>query len=169
MITLRGNTKGLTALAAVVGLLVSWSLCSCESPEDAFIGDRLLSLCNEAYWICDVPAGCVLEDHEYVEGIFPGTRRVVIVTEKEDVDVQVRLFFSKMEAPGTELLVQLYEPDCTVNPDLGQVDLLDVDLFEEAGDDRILAFDLTALQIGEHLLEIYSDSAVEYLLIADVK
>jgi len=157
------------ATATLAGAIFAVTLCSCKSPEDAFIGDRLLSLCDEAYWICDVPAGCVLEEDEYVEGVFPGVRRVVVVTETEDVDVQVRLFFRTMEAPGTELLVQLYEPDCTVNPDLGQAHLVDVDLFDKAGDDRIIAFDLTALQIGEHLLEIYSDSSVEYLLIADVK
>jgi hypothetical protein len=140
---------------------------SCKSAEDAFIGDRLLSLCNEAYWICDVPAGCVLDEKHYVEGVFPGVRRVVVVTEKEDVDVQVRLFLSKMDAPGTELLVQLYEPDCTVNPDLGQAHLLDVDLFDKAGDDRTLLFDLNVVQIGEHLLEIYSDASMEYLLVID--
>jgi hypothetical protein len=156
-------------LAILIGALVVAASSSCQSPEEAFIGDRLLSLCDEAYWICDVPAGCVLGNNQYVEGVFPGVRRVVVVTEKEDIDVQVRLFFRTMEAPGTELLVQLYEPDCTVNPDLGQAHLVDVDLFSKAGDDRILAFDLTALQIGEHLLEIYSDSSVEYLLIAEVK
>ena len=156
-------------IAILAGVVVASTLCSCKSPEDAFIDDRMLSLCDEAYWICDVPAGCVLDGDEYVEGVFPGVRRVVVVTDTEDVDLQVRLFFRKMEAPGTELLVQLYEPDCTVNPDLGQAHLVDVDLFDKAGDDRILSFDLTALQIGEHLLEIYSDSSVEYLLIADVK
>jgi len=163
------RTSFVRALAAVVGALVVSGFCSCKSPEEAFIDDRMLSLCVEAYWICNLPAGCVLEGDEYVEGIFPGVRRVVVVTEKEDVDVQVRLFFATMEAPGTELLVQLYEPDCTINTDLGQVDLVDVDLFEEAGDDRILSFDLNAQQIGEHLLEIYSDSSVEYLMIAEVK
>jgi hypothetical protein len=163
------RTRSLRALAALVGALVVSSLCSCKSAEEAFIDDRMLSLCDEAYWICDVAAGCVLEGDEYIEGIFPGVRRVVVDTEEEDVDIRVRLFFSKMEAPGTELLVQLYEPDCTINPDLGQVDLVDVDLFDEAGDDRILTFDLAAQQIGEHLLEIYSDSSVEYLLIADEK
>jgi len=163
------RTRCARAFAALVGALVASSLCSCKSPAEAFIDDRMLSLCDEAYWICDFAAGCVLEGDEYVEGIFPGVRRVVVVTEKEDVDVRVRLFFNKMEAPGTELLVQLYEPDCTVNPDLGQVDLVDVDLFDEAGDDRVLTFDLAAQQTGEHLLELYSDSSVEYLLIAAVK
>jgi hypothetical protein len=168
MSTATNNRYSIT-LAILVALAGAIAVSSCKSPEDAFIGDRLLSLCDEAYWICDVPAGCVLSEDEYVEGVFPGVRRVVVVTEKEDVDLQVRLFFRKMEAPGTELLVQLYEPDCTIIPDLGQAQLVDVDLFEKAGDDRILAFDLTALQIGEHLLEIYSDSSVEYLLIVDVK
>ena len=162
-------TRSPRALAATIAAIALLGLGSCQSAEEAFVEGKMLSLCDEAYWICNVPAGCVLEGDEYVEGVFPGIRRVVVVTEKENLNVEVRLFFSTMEAPGTELLVQLYEPDCTVDTDLGQKDLVDVDLFEEAGDDRILAFDLRAQQIGEHLLELYSDSSVEYLMIAEVK
>jgi hypothetical protein len=163
MLTRSHSPWSVICTVALFGLLAG----SCKSGEEAFIGDRLLSLCNEAYWICDVPAGCVLDEKHYVEGVFPGVRRVVVVTKKQDQDVQVRLYLDVMESPGTELLVQLYEPDCTLNPDLGQAHLVDVDLFEKAGDDRTLLFDLTALQQGEHLLEIYSDANMDYLLVID--
>jgi hypothetical protein len=159
-----------TKWATVVFTLALSLVCllSCKTGEEAFVGDRLLSLCDEAYWICGVAAGCVLNQKHYVEGVFPGVRRVVVVTKKANAKVQVRLFFSNTESPGTELLVQLYEPDCTVYPDFGQAHLIDVDLFDEAGDDRTLVFNLEALEIGEHLLEIYSDASIEYLLVVDL-
>ena len=69
-----------------------------------------------------------------------------------------------MQSPGSELLVQLYEADCTLNTRVNRAILTDVDVFEEAGDDRKLVFDFTAEQEGEHLIEIYSDTSADYLL-----
>jgi hypothetical protein len=39
------------------------------------------------------------------------------------------------------------------------------DVFEEAGNDRMLVYDLTVFGIGEHLLEIYSDATTGYDLV----
>ena len=156
----RSAALAIAALAALGG---------CLTGEEEFVDGRLLDLCNEGYWICNTPAGCVLDHEHYVEGVFPGVRRVVVATEQADEDVRVRLYFSRMRAPGTELLVQLYESDCTLDPERSRAHLLDVDVFDEAGDDRTLMFDLTARQPGEHLLEIYSDASADYLLTADVR
>ncbi|MCP4606126.1 MAG: hypothetical protein GY847_37375 [Proteobacteria bacterium] len=148
-------------------MIFASSLLSCQTAEDAFIGNRLLTLCGDAYWICNVPSGCVLDDDHYSKKVFPDTHRVVIATEEPELEIRVRLFLSKMESPGTELLVQLYEPDCTQDINLARAHLTDIDLFEEAGDDRMLIFDLMAMQEGEHLLEIYSDASAEFLLIVE--
>jgi hypothetical protein len=43
----------------------------------------------------------------------------------------------------------------------------DVDVFEEAGDDYVIIFDLPAETPGDHLVELYSDCASDYLLIAE--
>lgn len=151
-------------LAAGLTVLLS----ACQTAEEAFIGDRLLEICDESYYICNVAAGCVLDKNHYVEGVFPGVRRVVVATEEPDTSLRVRIFFNTMESPGSELLAQIYEPDCsTLNPDLARAHLQDVDLFEEAGDDRSLIFELDAVEEGEHLLAIYSDAAAEYLLIVE--
>lgn len=152
--------RSFLAVVAIVPVLSS-----CQTPEETFIGSRLLSTCDDAYWICNYAAGCVLDGHHYVEGSFPGTRRVVVVTEKDDVKVKVRLFLSTERSPGTEILVQMHEPNCTIDPIAARAQLVDVDIFEEAGDDRTLTFELQAFEQGEHLLEIFSDASVEYLLI----
>lgn len=65
---------------------------------------------------------------------------------------------------GTELLAQAYEPECV---DVYQVFFQDVDVFEEAGDDNTIAVELDAQPPGEHLIEIYSDCAADFLLTAD--
>jgi hypothetical protein len=83
------------------------------------------------------------------------------------MDVQVRIFFTEMMSPGTELFLQLYESDCTVDKSKGFVNILDFDIFEEAGDDRTVIYNLHVMQEGEHLLELFSDCAGEYLLIVE--
>ncbi|MBW2256295.1 MAG: hypothetical protein JRI25_17095, partial [Deltaproteobacteria bacterium] len=59
------------------------------------------------------------------------------------------------------------EPDCSLDTDFARVHLEDVDLFEEAGQDRTLLFELEAADAGEHMLEIFSDASAVYLLIAE--
>ncbi len=144
-------------------------LAGCQAGEDAFVGDRLHILCDEAYWVCGAASGCVLDENHYVEGVFPGTRRVTVKTEDVNTEVQVRIYFSTMESPGTEFLIQLYEHDCTLNSELAAEHLVDVDVFEKAGDKRTLYFDLLVAQAGEHLLEIYADVSAEYVMLVDVK
>ncbi|MDJ0764046.1 MAG: hypothetical protein QNJ97_13775 [Myxococcota bacterium] len=148
-------------------LLACAMLSACQSAEEAFVQDRLIDLCDDAYWVCGVPSGCILKEDRYVTGTFPGTRSVVIATESAETELRVRLFFSEMVSSGTEFLIQAYEPNCTLNPDLARVHLVDVDIFERAGEDRKLTYDLSVSGEGEHLLELYSDASAEYLLIVE--
>jgi hypothetical protein len=155
------------SICAIVCLLgVQW-LIACQTGEEAFVNDRLLDLCEQAYYICDVPAGCVLDKNHYIKGAFPGTRRFVVRTEERDVRLDVKLYISGMEAPGTEILVQAREPDCTIDDFKAKDERLDIDIFEEAGDDRVLAFSLEVAEKGEHLVEIYSDASADYLIIVE--
>jgi hypothetical protein len=151
-----------------IAIAVLLPLVGCQTPESAFVGDRLQDLCDGAYYICNVPAGCVLDEKHYVEGRFPGAQRVVLATDKSEVPVQVRIFFSAMEAPGTELLVQLYEPDCIIDKQHGSDSIENADIFEKAGDDATLIFDLKAQEEGEHLLEVYSDTSADFLLLYEL-
>ena len=83
--------------------------------------------------------------------------------------VEVRLFFSKMDATGSELILRAYEPNCTLNTRESQEHLIDIDIFKYAGDDHFIIFDLQALNKGEHLLEIFSDASAKYVLVVEQK
>ena len=149
--------------------LVLAALVSCQTAQEEFIGDRLLEICNDSYMLCNFPTGCVLNSDHYVKGSFPGVRRVVVESDERNAEFSVRLFLKNMKGSGTEMLVQLYEPNCTVNTENGRVHLEDVDIFDEAGDDHTLVFTTGVEGEGEHVLEIYSDASTEYLLIAELK
>ncbi len=142
-------------------------LVACDS-ETAFLGSRLPSLCVDAYEVCGVTAGCALDGDHYVESSFPGALRVVLHTETQRTDLQIRIRFSDLAVSGTELLVQLRGPDCTTDPETGRRHLVDVDAFSLAGDDRVLVIeDLVATSPGEHVLEVFSDARATYQLVAE--
>jgi hypothetical protein len=136
------------------------------SAEDLFTQGRVNEPCSAVYPTCHVSyaAGCYLDGDRYTEGNFPGARRLLVATRLVEQTIRVRLFFRNMLFPGTEILVQAYEPDCgDIVQDLRE----DVDVFEEAGDDRIIIFDLPTQTPGDHLIELYSDCATDYLLTAE--
>jgi hypothetical protein len=158
-----------TKLPTLLLFGLSLWLPSCLTGEEAFVDGRLHAQCDEAYWVCDKPAGCVLDKNHFVRAGFPGARRIVVATEARDVTLEVSIYIAEMQAPGTELIVQAFEPDCTINASKSQVHLEDVDIFKKAGDDRVLQFNLLARDPGEHLIEIYSDASADYLMVVKQK
>ena len=162
MISIR-NSVAIVFLTCGVGAL------SCQTEAEAFVDDRLMSICDEAYQICNLPAGCVLDRNHYIEGAFPGSRRFVVVTESRDVKIVVRIFFESQIAPGTQMLVRAYEPNCSVNTTKAEMILENVDLFKRAGDDKMLDFELEVADVGEHLVEVSSDASAEYLIVVTQK
>ncbi|MEO0604192.1 MAG: hypothetical protein AAF211_22335 [Myxococcota bacterium] len=143
--------------------LLGW-LAGCDQGWGSFVDGRLPNLCAEAYAVCGVTAGCALDAQHYVTGTFPGARRVV-VSHPEPTRFRVMFYLTETTSPGTELSIQLHEPDCSFDPEAAGVELSDVDVIEEAGLDRTLLFEsLTVDVAGEHLLEVYSDATVAYLL-----
>lgn len=158
-----GMKRVLPTTVFLLGLLAS----SCLTAEEEFVQDRLLNMCDEAYYICRVTAQCVLDTKHYVESKFPGELRFVVLTKEPNETVRVRILLSTQEAPGTEILLQIYEPNCTLDPAKGREHMEDVDIFEEAGDDKVMIFELTAENEGEHLVEVFSDASSEFLLVID--
>ncbi len=154
-------------ISALFCLLATVLFAACETGEEAFVDDRLQMPCQQTYYICNFPAECVIDKNHYVKGVFPGEQRLVVKTEERDVKLDIKLYISSMEAPGTEIIVQAWEPDCTLNIYKARDHQVDIDLFEEAGDDRILGFSLEVADKGEHLLEIYADASAEYLLLVE--
>ena len=151
---------------ALALLAVSALSTSCISAEETFVGSRLEDLCADLTPICSVQASCVLAEDRYLRSSFPGGLRVIVETIEPDRKLVVRLFLTEMVFPGTELLVQAWSPKCKAFDD---VHLLDVDLFDLAGDTRIIQLELDAPDEGEHLVELFSDMSATYLMTVDVE
>lgn len=161
----NGHPHGRQRRGAALLVLALLMAGGCSS-EDLFAQGRVNEPCSAVYPTCHTQyaAGCYLDADRYTEGQLPGMRRVLVSTNQVDQIIRVRLFFREMVFPGTEILVQAYEPDCgDVSRDLRQ----DIDVFEEAGDDFTLIFDLEAEMPGDHLVELYSDCSADYLLTAE--
>ncbi len=138
------------------------------SAEQLFKQGRVGEPCAAVYPTCHAgyTAGCYLDEGSYAEGVFPGDRRVLVTTSRVNQTIRVRLFLKNMIFPGTEILVSAYESDCG---DVSRDHREGVDVFDEAGDDRTIIFDLEATTPGDHLVEFFSDCAAEYVLIAEAQ
>lgn len=131
----------------------------CVNEDRVFTQGRLQDLCNEAIPICGQTAACTLDEREFLKGQFPGGARVIVRTEFEDQTLFARFLLSELNFPGTEFVIQAFSPNCGSYDD---AQILNKDLFQEAGDDRILEFELDVAGRGDHLIEIFSDMTAEF-------
>lgn len=149
-------------LAAAILLFAS----GCMSQQQVFTEGRVEDLCQGAVPVCQKQAGCVLDQQHFVRGSFPGDQKIVVHSDAANGTLSVRILLTYEVYPGTELLIQAFDPDCG---DAATVDQTNRDFFQEAGDNRTLAFDMALPVAGDHLLQVYSDMTADYLLVADVK
>ncbi|MEL6182080.1 MAG: hypothetical protein AAFS10_24175 [Myxococcota bacterium] len=138
----------------------------CIDDESIFTEGRIENLCNSNIPACNSQASCVLGGGDFYRGIFPGGVRALVRTEDEQTRLVVRFLLTEPIFPGTELLVQINTPDCS---DLNEEHPRDIDLFQLAGDDRTLEFQLDMEGRGDHLLEIFSDMSAAYLMTVEVE
>lgn len=157
----RGGRARLAAL--LLALLPVAGGCTAE---EMFRQGRVREPCSAVYPTCHAgfAAGCYLNSGNYTEGQFPGARRILVGSTRPNQVIRMRIFFKNMIYPGTEILAQAYEADCG---DVDRDHREDVDVFEEAGDDLVIIFDLDVATPGDHLVEFYSDCASDYLLTAE--
>lgn len=139
---------------------------SCVDDETVFTGGRLEDPCNGSIPVCNTQAACVLENDEFYRSEFPGGVRFIVRSETEDAKLVVRALLTEPLFPGTEFNVIANEPSC------GRFDqelIKDVDLFQFAGDDRIIEFELDIPGRGDHLVELFSDMSSTYLFTTTVE
>jgi len=147
-------------------LLAALLLSGCaQSASDAFVSDRTLDICLDVLPACGGSVGCVLDEDEYVEGRFPSTRRFLVATAGA-ADITVSILFTSRGSAGADTRVFWYEPNCA---DRDEWASQGVDIFREAGDDRVLARTGHVTQFGEHLVEVRSDAFADYLVKVDVE
>lgn len=133
----------------------------CLDDESVFTEGRLEDPCNGSIPVCRTQAGCVLETDEYFRGVFPGGVRKIVRSDTDKSKLVVRLLLTEPLFPGTELLVQAYASGCGT---FKEEHVQNVDLFDFAGDDRLIEFELELEGRGDHLLEIFSDMSSDYIL-----
>lgn len=149
-----------------VALFAVVSATGCADQESLFTQGRIETSCDGAVPICNTRAGCVLGNDVFLEGSFPGGRKMIVPTETPNNQLFVRFLFRDMRAPGTEMLVRANDPDCS---DFDETHLTDVDLIERAGDDQILEFKLKLDGRGDHLLKVFSDMTTSYKMTTKVE
>lgn len=117
--------------------------------------------CNQSIPMCSTQASCILDGESYVRRSFPGGFRAVVRNDYDEEQLLVSILLTEALAPGTELHIELLASDCG---QLEEARIVDVDLFEEAGQDRTLEFELDFHGDGDHLLSVFSDMNADYLL-----
>jgi len=150
----------------ILPTIAFFCLSACQSPEEEFAQGKLEKLCDGSIPVCSVHAACIVGDGDYLAADFPGGQRFLVQADRLDTKAVIRLYFEEMVFPGTEFQIKLYGPGCST---LETTHIIDVDLFDRAGDDRIVEFVLPVTDTGDHLLELYSDMAAAYLLTVDLE
>ena len=159
---MRRELPGRLRLVALALVGVA-ALMGCDA-RDVFVGDRDRDECNGNWPVCTFRAGCNLNDREYMEGSFPGSRRFIVETNGEAIIRVVILNLSQI-SPGADTEIHWYEPGCferySYNSD-------GADLFREAGKTGILEREREVFLAGDHLIEVFSDAVADFLLKVEI-
>lgn len=149
-----------------MGLMLLMVLSGCVSREDSFTSGRIERLCEASLPICNTRVTCTVDEESYLTGVFPGAERALIYTPHPKTTVTLNLLFDEQIFPGGELLVRAHQIGCV---EVKEERLVDVDVFERAGDDRIISFTFELEGRGDHLIEWFSDATASYVLTVDYK
>lgn len=109
---------------------------------------------------CGATARCVLDTSHYLDGDFPSARRFIVRTMGE-ADLKFEIYLDNRHAPGTSLRLVVSEPSCSEKE---SYDSAGVDIFQQAGDDGIIAIPIHTTRPGDHLVELSSDAYCSYIL-----
>ncbi len=156
----RSLARQLTTGAKLWSLLLICPLLSgCLSREDTFTEGRIERLCSASLPICNTRVTCTLDQESFLTGAFPGAERTMIYTPHPLTTVTVSFLIDEQIFPGTEMIVRAHQIGCV---EVQEERLLDVDIFNRAGDDRILSFRFDLEGRGDHLIEWFADATATY-------
>ena len=141
------------------------SLSGCLSREENFTQGRLETLCEASLPICKTRVTCTLDEQHYLTGVFPGAQRAVVYTPHPRTTITTRILLDDQIYPGTEFFIRAYQVGCV---GVEEERLADVDVFQRAGDDRVLEFTFILEGRGDHLIEWFSDATASYAVAIDL-
>jgi hypothetical protein len=148
----------------VLLLPLVWVLSGCGSPEDDFIGARVLDDCNSSVPVCDAYASCILSPESYTQGNFPGSGSIAVLTLTSS-QVTLSFYFSNLTAAGGTFSMVFYEPGCTADV------TVDVDGPTVAQESQALGVFARSAQLnvaGYHLITYQATTSAFYLLKVDI-
>jgi hypothetical protein len=136
----------------------------CSTPQDDFVGARVLDLCNDSWPVCDGYASCLLGSESYTQGNFPGAGRVIIQTVAAS-NVELSFLLTDLTAAGGTFSLVFYEPGCTASV------MTNVDGQVVAAESQAIGVFARSAQLntaGYHLVTYQSTTQASYLLKVDV-
>lgn len=157
---MRRHSRSAPFFAALAALFFT----ACSSPRAEFLGNRALDTCSEAWPICSSVAGCVIGAQSYLEGRFPGKARFVINVPEPAV-VWVSVYLEGVSAAGEETTIDWYEDRCrafireSVDGETFVGETQRIGFFQRRAE---------LIGVGDHLIEVKSDSEADYLVKVDV-
>jgi|GEM_PF-737396 len=147
-------------LLSTAALALQVAACNFGS-EAAFTNNASLHPCDSDIPVCNTTAGCILiNDNNYVEGAFPGTKQLIVPTEREGI-IQVLIYWRTQEFPGADTEVIWHEPACIASYSYQSQG---VDIFADSNSDGLYIKEMHVTRAGDHLIEVRSDAVAEFLL-----
>lgn len=138
----------------------------CRNAEDIFTDGRIENRCTDNIPVCSDAAGCVLTDRQFVRGSLPGGNIAIVRTNEEQSRLRVRFLLSNELFPGSEFRVRAFDTGC--NRFAEGLNQAPPSLFEVAGDDKILQYDLDVTGRGDHMVEWFSDMTADFHMTVEV-
>lgn len=149
-----------THWVCVVALLAS----GCGSVREQFVGTRIEDECSGAWNVCDTTVGCFVGDRSFVEGRFPGKNKLAIKL-FEPSEVTVGLFLFETAGAGEQSVVNFFEESCSSRV---RVEVTGKTLVGENEKTGWVSRKAELSGVGDHLIEVESDSRTRYLMKIDV-
>lgn len=144
--------------------LVAVVATGCVGVREQFIGTRIEDGCSGEWNVCATTVGCFVGDRSYVEGRFPGKNSVGIQL-FEPSEVTVSLYLFDTAGAGEQTVFNFFEPSCSsrIRREVTGRTLL--------GEVEKTGWSLRKAElsgVGDHLIEVESDSRTRYLMKIDV-
>jgi hypothetical protein len=130
----------------------------CNNPSGDFVNNRVVQACNQDWPACNVVAGCLLGDTNYMQGNFPGDTRVVIQLQAPS-SVSVNLYVSQVESAGTYSSFTWFEGGCRARTDVNATGL---QMVQESQEQGVFTRQNNLQDVGDHLIEFSSDAQAGY-------
>ncbi|MFN0062927.1 MAG: hypothetical protein ACKVPX_10475 [Myxococcaceae bacterium] len=142
------------------GAALVFGLAACGDPEAAFREGRARESCTQSWPVCNLVAGCLMANENYVEGRFPGQNRFIVQLQEPSL-VEVSFYLKDIGAAGALSVITFYEDGCR---DRTRQEIEGRTFINEMERLGVVTREQELSGIGDHRIEVESDSQARYLL-----